>query len=121
MAIFKKDNKKKEEKALTPGKARIDQGAKGGEKLSSVILSPRITEKSSYRAADGAYTFMVATSANKVQIKQAINEIYGVMPEKVNIINRRPQAVVVRGRRGMHKGTKKALVYLKEGDKIEFV
>jgi len=112
---------KKEEKALKPATLRIDQTAAGGERLASIILKPRITEKASYITADGAYTFIVDPRANKIQIKKAIEEIFGVKPMRVNIINVKPKQVMVRNRRGFKRGIKKAVVYLKEGDRIEFV
>lgn len=119
--VQKKVVKKKKDMVLTPGKARMDQGAKGGECLSSIIVRPRITEKASYLAADGVYTFDIDPRANKIQVKRAMEEIYNVTPVRVNIMVAKPKRVVVRGKRGVKKGGKKALVYLKEGDKIEFV
>ena len=112
---------KKEKTAMKPGVVRIDAGGKGGEAISSIILRPRITEKTSFLVGDGVYTFAVHPRANKIQIKRAITEIFGVTPLRVNIITTKPRKVVVRGRRGKKSGSKKALVYLKEGDKIEFV
>jgi len=86
---------------------------------SEVILRPRITEKSTDVAA---YVFDVHTDANKVQIKQGIKELYGVDAVKVHIA-RVPQKKVRsrRGQMGVKSGGKKAYVYLKKGDTIEFV
>lgn len=122
-SVEKKNVKKvvKKEKALSPGNARIDQGAKGGEKLSYIIESPRITEKASFQAADGVYTFNVHPKTNKIQVKKAIKEIYNIDPVKVNIITSKKKNVFIRGKKGTKAAGKKALVYLKEGDKIEFV
>ncbi|WP_033542797.1 50S ribosomal protein L23 [Planococcus sp. CAU13] len=52
-----------------------------------VIKRPVITERSSEVMADKKYTFEVDTRANKTQVKQAIQEIFGVQVEKVNIMN----------------------------------
>ena len=116
-----KTSKEKVERALKTGKVRIDQAAAGGERLASVILRPRVTEKASFIAADGAYTFDVLPRANKIQIKRAIEEMYNVKPIRVNIVTIPGKRVFVRNRAGVKSGGKKAIVYLKEGDKIEFV
>ena len=71
--------------------------------------------------ANKKYTFKVATDANKIEIADAVEKLFGVKVEKVNTIN-------VRGRwrrQGMHGGytaaSKKAIVTLKEGSKgIDF-
>lgn len=47
--------------------------------------------------------------------------MYGFKPVKIRIINTHSKKRVVRGKKGMKPGFKKALVYLKEGDKIEFI
>ena len=52
-----------------------------------VILKPVITEKSMADAANKKYTFKVATNANKTEIKHAVEEIFSVDIEKVNIMN----------------------------------
>ena len=86
-----------------------------------IILAPVITENSMMGAANKKYTFKVATDANKVEIADAVEKLFGVKVEKVNTIN-------VRGRwrrQGLHGGytaaSKKAIVTLKEGSKgIDF-
>ena len=52
-----------------------------------IILTPVISEQSMDVAADKKYTFKVATDANKTQVKLAVEEIFGVEVEKVNIMN----------------------------------
>ena len=52
-----------------------------------IILEPVISEQSMDVAADKKYTFKVATDANKTQVKLAVEEIFGVEVEKVNIMN----------------------------------
>lgn len=86
-----------------------------------IIKKPRITEKSGIQAeVAGIYTFEVATSANKKSIAKAVKEIYKVTPVKVNITNLPSKKVFSRGKLGRQSGVKKAVVYLKKGDKIEF-
>ncbi|MBU4480069.1 50S ribosomal protein L23 [Patescibacteria group bacterium] len=88
-------------------------------KSESILLNPRVTEKSSDKATENVYVFDVATSSNKVQIKKAIKDIYKVDAIKINVTQVPSKRVVSRGRRGVKKGGKKAFVYLKKGDKIE--
>ena len=86
-----------------------------------IILAPVITENSMMGVANKKYTFKVATDANKIEIADAVEKLFGVKVEKVNTIN-------VRGRfrrQGLHGGytaaSKKAIVTLKEGSKgIDF-
>jgi len=87
----------------------------------SVIKNPRITEKGSALGATNGYVFDVKAGANKEQIKKAIFLIYNVNPTKVNIISVPAKKINNRGRVGIKKGGRKAVVYLKQGDKIEFV
>lgn len=85
----------------------------------SLIKSPIISEKSYELAEQGKYVFRVDKSANKTEIGKAIEEIFGV---KVTGVNTQRRQGKVR-RQGMHSGRrpgwKKAIVTLKEGDKIE--
>ena len=86
-----------------------------------IIKNPRITEKGSMNAEKNVYTFDVAKDANKTEIKKAIFTLYKIHPTRVNIITVKEKRVFSRGINGTKGGGKKALVYLKEGDKIEFV
>lgn len=87
-----------------------------------IIKKPRITEKSGIQAENlGVYTFEVTAFANKKNIAKAIKEIYKVTPVKVNITKLPAKKIMSRGKAGMKSGVKKAVVYLKEGEKIEFV
>ena len=87
-----------------------------------IILRPVITEQSMEAADEKKYVFMVATDANKVEIKKAVEEIFGVKVEKVNTIRmdgkeKRPPAYPIR-RRASYK---KAMVKLTADSKtIEF-
>ena len=86
-----------------------------------IIKKPRITEKAAHNAEANVYTFEVAQSANKTEIKKAILELYKVKPVKVNILQIPRKEIFSRGKAGVKSGGKKALVYLKKGDKIEFI
>ncbi|MFA6999904.1 MAG: 50S ribosomal protein L23 [Candidatus Paceibacterota bacterium] len=88
------------------------------KKTHPLIKGVRVTEKAALAAEKGAYTFNVEDNANKNEIKKAIKLIYGVMPERVAIIQIKEKKVVRRGKIGTKKGGKKAVVFLKKGDKI---
>lgn len=87
----------------------------------SVIIRPRITEKSGVLSQNGSYTFEINKTANKNTVSKAITALYKVIPERVSIINTPIKNVFVKGRRGTIAGMKKAIVTLRKGDKIDFV
>ncbi|MCX6757817.1 MAG: 50S ribosomal protein L23 [Candidatus Nomurabacteria bacterium] len=86
----------------------------------TTIKKPRITEKVAILAEKNMYTFEVSAGATKNEIKKDIFALYKVKPTKVNILNIPKKKVIVRGKMGVKNGGKKAVVYLKKGDKIEF-
>jgi large subunit ribosomal protein L23 len=89
---------------------------------SEVLVRPYITEKATYLTDDGVYTFVVKEDAHKPQIKQAVNDVYGVSVEKVRTVNMPKKQVQSRaGETGTKGGGKKAYVHLKEGDSIELM
>jgi large subunit ribosomal protein L23 len=89
---------------------------------SVVVKNPRITEKAGIKAeSQNVYTFEVVRSATKKTVADAIKSIYKVTPVKVNIVRLPAQAVVRRGKKGSKQAVKKALVFLKKGDKIAFI
>ncbi|MBR3569214.1 MAG: 50S ribosomal protein L23 [Oscillibacter sp.] len=87
-----------------------------------IIIRPIITERSMASAQDKKYVFEVAPDANKIQVKQAVEEIFGVKVADVNTINMSGKKKRVgAGRPGMTKSWKKAYVRLKDDSKtIEF-
>jgi large subunit ribosomal protein L23 len=87
----------------------------------NIIKNPRVTEKASFSAEHNVYTFDVDVSANKTEIKKAIFGLYKVKPVRINILSVPHKKILSRGKEGIRGGGKKALVFLKEGDKIEFV
>jgi large subunit ribosomal protein L23 len=90
------------------------------EKTHPLIKNPRITEKSAISAEKGVYTFNVEKNANKNEIKKAIKFIYGVTPARISITQIADKTVTRRGLVSVKQGGKKAVVYLKKGDKITF-
>lgn len=84
-----------------------------------ILIEPWITEEATRIAELNKYIFKVAKDSTKIQVKKAIEEIYGVSVIGVNTINI-PMKKRMRGMRvGKKSGFKKAVVTLKEGDKIE--
>jgi large subunit ribosomal protein L23 len=86
---------------------------------SDVLLAPVISEKS-YGLLDGnKYTFLVAPEANKTQIKIAVEKVFGVRVIAVNTLNRAGKRKRTKSGYGTRKSTKRAIVSLAEGDRIE--
>jgi large subunit ribosomal protein L23 len=86
-----------------------------------IIKNGRITEKASAQAEQNVYTFDITDSANKTEIKKAIFTLYKVKPAKVNVLPIPKKNVTLRGKPGTKGGGRKAVVYLKQGDKIELI
>ena len=85
-----------------------------------IIKAPIITEKSNDLVRDNnTYTFSVDIRSNKVQIKQAVEKIFNVKVESVNIINMKPKKKRVGRHIGKTSKVKKAMVKLSEGSSIE--
>ena len=81
----------------------------------------RVTEKASFSAEKNVYTFNVEKGENKTEIKKKIFALYKVKPVKVNVLGIPRKATLFKGKTGARGGGRKALVYLKAGDKIEIV
>ena len=84
-----------------------------------VLLKPVISEKSYRLADDGKYTFLVAPSANKTQIRQAVEEIFHVKVTGVNTVNRPGKRRRTRFGWGTRVNTKRAIVSLAAGERID--
>jgi large subunit ribosomal protein L23 len=84
-----------------------------------VVIEPVISEKSYALMAEGRYTFRVADTAHKTQIRHAVEEIFdvAVVSVRTSRVRSKPK------RRGVHsgrtRGWKKAIVQLAPGDRIE--
>jgi len=84
-----------------------------------LIKKPWVTEKSTDLGKIGKYVLIVKTTANKQEIKKAVKEIYKVDAVAVNIVNRRSKAKRLGQIYGRQSGYKKAIITLKEGQKID--
>lgn len=113
-AVERVKESKKEETAL-PTKAR--------KKISGeaflTLKTPHVTEKSTDLAGRNQYIFKVYPKANKYLVKKAVGEVFGVEVVAVRIINIRRKKRRLGRIEGWRKGYKKAIVRLKEGQKIE--
>jgi large subunit ribosomal protein L23 len=84
-----------------------------------VVLAPVVSEKSYALLDEGRYTFLVDPRANKTQIKQAVQDIFGVRVVSVNTLNRRGKRKRFGAHYGRRKNTKRAVVTLAAGDQID--
>jgi large subunit ribosomal protein L23 len=87
-----------------------------------VIIRPIDTEKTRYQASDlGQYTFEVDDRANKIEVKRAVEEIYGVEVVSVNVMNIPAKASRRFGRRRIVRRApwKKAVVTVAEGERLD--
>ena len=84
-----------------------------------ILLSPVVSEKSYAGIAEHRYTFKVHPDAHRTQVRQAVEDLFGVHVERVNIVKVQAKPK----RRGLFKGTrpgwKKAVVQVREGETIE--
>jgi large subunit ribosomal protein L23 len=84
-----------------------------------IVLSPVVSEKSYAGIAEGRYTFKVHQDAHKTQVRQAVEQLFDVHVERINIVKVQSKPK----RRGLFKGTrpgwKKAIVQVREGETIE--
>lgn len=87
-----------------------------------IILRPIVTEKTvAMQNADNKVTFEVVKGANKVEIRQAIEEIFNVKVEKVNVVNVLPRKKRMGKYEGTTKAVRKAIVKLAEGSNIDVI
>jgi large subunit ribosomal protein L23 len=84
-----------------------------------VIIRPMVSEKSYAGLEQNRYTFLVARDANKTEIKEAVQKIWGVRVLEVNTLNRKGKSKRFRYTRGKRPDQKQAVVTLAEGDSIE--
>jgi large subunit ribosomal protein L23 len=84
-----------------------------------VLLAPVVSEKSYGLLDENKYTFLVHPSANKTEIKIAVEKVFGVRVSGVNTINREGKRKRTRTGWGRRNATKRAIVSVVEGDRID--
>lgn len=92
---------------------------KMSELASRVLITPLVSEKASALQSQNQYAFKVDSRANKIEIKTAISELYGVKPLSVTILNVKPKPKRVGMIKGSTKVWKKAIITLPPGEKLE--
>ena len=84
-----------------------------------VLISPVVSEKSYGQIVENRYTFKVHKDAHKTQIRQAVEELFEVKVERVNVVKVQPKPKRRGNIKGTRPGWKKAIVQLRKGDSIE--
>nr|WP_092073805.1 50S ribosomal protein L23 [Dendrosporobacter quercicolus]NSL47908.1 50S ribosomal protein L23 [Dendrosporobacter quercicolus DSM 1736]SDM67809.1 large subunit ribosomal protein L23 [Dendrosporobacter quercicolus] len=85
-----------------------------------VLLRPMVTEKTTSLMQDNKYTFVVAPSANKIEIRRAVEELFKVKVLAVNTIRVLGKTKRMGRTQGKRSDYKKAIVKLAPGERIEF-
>ena len=128
--IFKKKKKpektEKLKKAKSEAEVRPRPQAKTFKKpvnlAWSVLVQPHVTEKATDLEKGNKYVFKIFKKANKIQVKRAVEDLYGVNVLDVKIINiPRKKRRIHRRTEGFKKGYKKAIVKIAKGQKIEIM
>ncbi len=87
-----------------------------------VIRGPMLTEKGTHmKETDNKVIFKVAKEANKIEIKQAIEEIFKVKVDRVATMNYKGKTKRMGRNEGKRPDWKKAIVTLKKGEKLDFI
>ena len=108
---------KKEGKPIKPAATQL----KAAVSMSQHIVSPHITEKETDLAVKNQYVFVVSPHANKGNIAQSVEKMYGVEVKSVRIVNVHAKKMRLGRIQGITKGYKKAMVKLAEGQKIDIL
>lgn len=122
MAIFGNTKETKAKKAAT-ARVRSARAAKlPAGRANQVISHPWFSEKALIATDKGVYTFAIPREATKPHVAAAIKELYKVTPKKIRIVNLPGARVSMRSRQGtaIRARRRKAYVYLKKGDTIQF-
>ena len=92
------------------------------ERLLKVLLAPHVSEKSAMMAdAKSQYVFKVTPDATKIEVKQAVESLFNVKVESVNVLNQKGKRKMFKGRPGTRSGSRKAIVRLSAGQELDFV
>ena len=91
------------------------------ERILQVLLAPHISEKAAIMAdAAGQYIFKVVPTATKPEVKKAVEALFNVQVQSVNMINIKGKKKIFKGRVGKRNDIRKAIVRLAEGQEIDF-
>ena len=126
MGIFDKLKKKKAELKVSKKETAVKAPEKKATEITAkpvkktlpqsranlVLLKTLVSEKATIAESKGVYTFIVANKTNKLEVKKAVKEIYGVNPAKVRMINVEGKQVRFGNKQGRQSDWKKAIVTL---------
>jgi large subunit ribosomal protein L23 len=90
------------------------------ERLYQVLLAPHVSEKAAVNADAGLHTFRVATDANKLEVKKAVEQLFSVKVESVRMVRVKGKNKRFGQRFGRRSDWKKAVVRLSEGSDIDY-
>ena len=89
------------------------------EKAYDIIFRPVVTEKATLLSENNQIVFEVNINSSKIEIKKAIELIFGVVVKSVNTIRVKGKTKMFKGRKGKRPNSKKAIITLKEGQSID--
>lgn len=115
----KKEKKTDEKSVIKKSEKKEEQKTRPVHSSAFLTKQAWITEKATDLSALGKYIFIVDRKANKSEIKKSIESIYGVKVEGVNIINVKSKEKRLGRSLGKTSAFKKAIVALKQGQKID--
>jgi len=111
-------SKKEVEKDTATKKVPTKKTTKNKGEAGKVLVRPLISEKAAIAETNGVYTFVVLESASKIDIRNAIKQVYGVEPKKVRVMNMEGKAKRYGRSRGRRSAWKKAIATLPKGQSI---
>jgi large subunit ribosomal protein L23 len=98
----------------------ITTGKISNEKIFSVLRAPRVSEKTArLQEISNQYVFEVATTATKAEVKAAVEQLFDVKVEAVNVVNVKGKNKAFRNRNGRRGDWRKAYVRLADGQAID--
>jgi large subunit ribosomal protein L23 len=101
--------------------AKVKKSTRISKEMSEILHSPHVTEKATILSEKNKYVFKVASETNKIEIRKAVEGIYGVDVESVRIINVLGKMRKRGKQTGWKKGYKKAIVEIRKDQKIEIL
>lgn len=111
-------------------KAEVEEGHEGHDHaaheapkklkkiINNILVRALVTEKSAIKQSENKYSFIVVNNANKAVIRKAVEEVYGIKPIRVNVINVQGKAMRFGKHSGKRSDFKKAIVSLPKGKTI---
>lgn len=128
--LFKKEKraelrKEPEEKQKNKKEEKVQEVSSAvsfsGSDTSLILKGPHVTEKAGYLNGFNQYVFKVASRSNKIEVKRAVEKMYGVRVERVAIALMPAKKRRLGRQEGEKAGFKKAIIKLAEGQKIDII